>query len=614
MAAKPKLKYSLAQNFVWMLKSIREFDRTLLTWIAMNGVSTALGNMVPIVFPKLIIDELTIGGRTERVIFLAILFGVMLFITNGITGISYGFGAIPSGSMSIRFIALRIKFHQRQNLKSMTMDFENLENPEILDKHAKAERAFYGNYSGLEGMSRQVLTMFRSLLTLIGTISVVIVTGYWLLLIAAVIVTITSIMSDRARIKTKQIQDELAPNNRKIEYLQNMTTDFTYGKDIRIFGFKNFILGKFKEAKETDFSGSKKIFKIELFNSNIGAVLTGIQEAAVYAWMCYKVIAGAINIGSFLMYVASMATFSAAMKEIVQGFVDLQQQSAVINDYREYDDLIDTPPTGAKPPESIRDKGAEIEFENVSFKYPGSEQYALKNVSFKINLREKLAIVGLNGAGKSTFVKLLMRLYKPESGRILMNGTDVQTYSRDEYYKLFGAVFQEIYTFAFSVAENISLEKYDKTNMQRVKETIELAGLQDKIATLKKGIDTPMMKNLDLEGVEFSGGEMQKLALARALYKDAPFIVLDEPTAALDALAEERLYLNFDELCKGKTAIYISHRLASTQFCDRIVLFDQGGIAECGTHTQLLAGGGKYAELFNIQAQYYRDNPESEAI
>jgi ATP-binding cassette subfamily C protein len=608
MKTKEKPRYTLAQNFAWMLRSIREFDPALFAWIAMNAVSTALGNMVPIVMPKLIIDELTGGGSTDRVILLAVLFGAALFITGSITGISYGFGTIPSGSMSIRFIALRIRFHARQNLKNMTMDFQNLENPEILDMSQRAERAMYGNYEGVEGMSRLVLTMFRSLLTLLGTISVVVVMGYWLLLVAIAVLAVNYIVSNRARIRDKQILDDLAPTNRKIRYMEDMTSDFRYGKDLRIFSLKDFVLQRLSAEHNTSFEGGVKRQKLALFSGNVGSVTTLVQEIAMYAWLCRQVITGAINIGSFLMYITSIRTFSASLDELLDGFVSLQRQSAVICDYRAYVDLPDAKTGGAPVPEEKLTGGGTVEFEHVSFKYPGSDQYALRDVSFRIDLHEKLAVVGLNGAGKSTFIKLLMRLYSPESGRILLDGTDIQTYDLNQYFRLFSAVFQEINTFAFTVAENISLQEYDITDLGGVRLSLEKAGLLEKINELPKGIDTPMLKNLDPDGVEFSGGETQKLALARALYKNAPFIVLDEPTAALDALAEERLYNEFDKLTRDKTAVYISHRLASTRFCDRVLLFENGTIAECGTHEALLAAGGKYAELFSVQAQYYRNS------
>lgn len=602
-----KRKYTLSQNFTWMLRYIREFDPPLLVWIAINAVATAAGNIVPIVFPKLIIDELTGGvGGTERVIWLAVIFGAAMFVTTGVTAISYGTAPpVPSGSMSIRFIALRLKFHVMQNLKNMTMDFEHLENPEVLDMASRATRAMDGNYVGVEGMSRQVLTMLRSLLTLIGTVAVVAVMGRWVLLVTLALLVVNYLLSDKARKREKEIRDSLAPTDRKVRYLEDMSGDFAYGKDIRLFSLKDLILGRLTKEQATAFAGNDKILKLWL-NVGHGQSLTALaQEALMYAWLCRRVIVGTVGIGSFLMYITSIRTFSSALNDILDGFSSLQQQSAVITDYRAYIDIPDAP-SGTGTPDAD-ENGAEIEFAGVSFKYPGGDKYALQNVSFKIRAKEKLAVVGLNGAGKSTFIKLLMRLYSPESGRILLNGVDIQTYDREEYFKLFAAVFQDINMFAFTVAENISMRAREKTDAPRVRRALELAGLSAKIDSLPKGAATSMLKNLDLDGAELSGGETQKLALARALYKNAPFIVLDEPTAALDALAEERLYLEFDKLTQGKTAVYISHRLASTRFCDRIALFEDGMIAECGTHDELLLRGGKYAGLFNIQAQYYRD-------
>jgi ABC-type multidrug transport system fused ATPase/permease subunit len=613
MKEKVKPRNSIVRNVLFVLRSIREFDPHLLTWILLNAVFTALGNMVPIVMPKLIVDELTTGGSVNRVIILAVIFGAAMFISNGITAMTYGTAPpIPSGSLSIRFIALRMRFHARQNLKNMSMDFQNLEDPEILDMASKATRAMESNYTGLEGMSRLVVTSFRSLLTLIGTLSVILVMGYWVLLATIAVLAVNYLVSNRARKRDKQVQDSLTSTNRKISYMEDMTNEFGYGKDIRLFGMKDFILKKFTNEQAKQFKGRSSILRFWLFSGHIQSVTALLQEIVMYTWLCWRVIAGSINIGSFLMYITSIRTFSVSLGGLLDDYSSLQQQSAVINDYRAYTELPDSPSGTDMPPEGIRHSGAEIEFEHVSFRYPGSESYALSDVSFKIKVRGKLAVVGLNGAGKSTFIKLLMRLYTPESGRILLGGIDIQTYARDAYFRLFSAVFQEINTFAFTIAENVSLCEYEKTDIERVKRSLELAGLSEKIASLPKGIDTAMLKNLEKDGVEFSGGETQKLALARALYKDAPLIVLDEPTAALDALAEERLYREFDKLSRDKTAIYISHRLASTRFCDRVVMFDNGKITECGTHDELLISGGKYAELFNVQAQYYRDDEKTE--
>ncbi len=246
-------------------------------------------------------------------------------------------------------------------------------------------------------------------------------------------------------------------------------------------------------------------------------------------------------------------------------------------------------------------QGCTFEFENISFRYPGREEYALKNVSIKISAGKRLTIVGLNGAGKSTFIKLLIRLYEPGEGRILLND------NKQEYYRIFSVVFQEIQMFAFTVAENISMSEYSKTDLPHAISCIQKAGLGTKILALPKGIDTLVLKVIDKDGIEFSGGENQKLVLARALYKNGPIVVLDEPTAALDALAEERLYNEFDNLIGGKIAISLSHRLSSTRFCDRVAMFEEGRIIEIGTHQELMDRDGRYAEIFGMQAKYYNE-------
>lgn len=237
-----------------------------------------------------------------------------------------------------------------------------------------------------------------------------------------------------------------------------------------------------------------------------------------------------------------------------------------------------------------------------------------KNLSLKIKAGQKLAIVGVNGAGKTTFIKLLCRLYEPTEGEILLNGVNVKEFNKEEYYKLFSAVFQDIKVMAFSVAENVALKEIDNIDRDRVKDSLGRADLSEKINALEKNIDTNLLKIFDENGIELSGGQNQKLALARALYKDGDIIVLDEPTAALDAIAEYKTYLKFNELIGDKTAIYVSHRLASTRFCDVIAFFENGKIKEYGTHEELLEKNGLYKEMFQVQAQYYREDSVVEGV
>ena len=249
-----------------------------------------------------------------------------------------------------------------------------------------------------------------------------------------------------------------------------------------------------------------------------------------------------------------------------------------------------------------------IEFKDVSYKYLKAEKYALRHLNLKINAGERLAVVGLNGAGKTTMIKLLLRLYDPTEGVITLNGVDIKKYDREEYYKLFAPVFQDVETFAFPIAENVSMKTGADTDKDRVVKALDEAGLKEKIEGLKKGIDTYITNIVEDDGIDLSGGEKQKLALARALYKDADVVVLDEPTSALDAIAEQQLYERFDRMIGKKSAVYISHRLASTRFCDNIAMFKDGEMIEYGSFDELMSKNGEYANMFNIQAKYYNED------
>ena len=262
---------------------------------------------------------------------------------------------------------------------------------------------------------------------------------------------------------------------------------------------------------------------------------------------------------------------------------------------------------GTLPVEKRTDNEYEIEFKNVSFKYPGSENYALKNFNLKFNIGQRMAVVGMNGSGKTTMIKLLCRLYDPTEGEITLNGFNIKNYNYDEYMSIFSVVFQDFKLFSFTLGQNVAASV--DVDEQKAEECLSTAGLAERLRNMAKGMETPLYKDFEEDGVEISGGEAQKIALARALYKDAPFIVLDEPTAALDPVAEFEIYSKFNEIVGGKTAIYISHRLSSCRFCDDIAVFHEGELIQRGSHDTLIAdGGGKYHELWIAQAQYYQEN------
>ena len=313
------------------------------------------------------------------------------------------------------------------------------------------------------------------------------------------------------------------------------------------------------------------------------------------------------TVGDFSLYLSTIRTFNSSVQGLLTSYLDILNNGQYLKNYFEFMNL----------PTMLEDKKADIfvgdsmvfTFDNVSYKYPGQDNYVLKNINIEINSGEKLAIVGENGAGKTTLVMLLMRMFNPTEGRILLNGTDIRQFSAEEYFKMFSTVFQDFKLFAFQIKDNVSsLDESGRDVGQRVNLAIDKVGLRPKIDSLKKGINTYIDKIYENDGVLLSGGESQRIAIAQALYKDAPVIILDEPTASLDPRVETEIYTKFDKITTGKTAIYITHRLGSIRFCDRAIVLKDGQLLDIGSHDELMHNCPHYAELYNMQAQFYTNS------
>ena len=386
-------------------------------------------------------------------------------------------------------------------------------------------------------------------------------------------------------------------------YYSNLATD------VRMYR-QDKICDRYIRNKE-DFFGSNGLFAhlawgpMGLFSA-AGAATSVIFTGIVYAFVCLKALAGAFGLGSVTQYVASITKVSGGMSSLVSTLGLMRNNTSFLEVTYEFLDIPDNMYQGSLTVEKRRDRKYQVEFRNVSFKYPGSETYALRGVNMKFEIGKRLAVVGMNGSGKTTFIKLLCRLYDPTEGEILLNGIDIRKYNYREYMDIFSVVFQDFKLLSLKLGENVASKvDYDK---DLVIDCLEKAGISDRLAEMKSGTDTYLYKDYDKDGVDVSGGEAQKIAIARALYKDAPFIILDEPTAALDPIAEAEIYSKFDEIAGDKTAIYISHRLSSCKFCDEIAVFHEGAVIQQGTHATLLADEyGKYYELWNAQAQYYTE-------
>ncbi len=397
--------------------------------------------------------------------------------------------------------------------------------------------------------------------------------------------------------------------NSFFSFFGNLGTIREYAEDVRIYRQWDFC-DKYGMAKDYTF-GSKGVFA-KLARGPMGAysaasaAVSVAFTGAVYLFVCLKAWAGAFGLGAVTQYVASVSRMAQSVGKLVGALGDLRNNAPFLELNFAFLDIPNKMYQGSLTVEKRRDRKYEVEFRDVSFRYPGSKTYALRHVSIKFEIGKRLAVVGQNGSGKTTFIKLLCRLYDPTEGVILLNGIDIRKYNYAEYMQIFSIVFQDFKLFAMKLGENVAVKTaYDE---ERVKDCLEKAGFGERLAELPDGLETYLYKKLSEKGVDISGGEAQKIAIARALCKDSPFIVLDEPTAALDPLAEAEIYAKFNDIAGDKTAIYISHRLSSCKFCDEILVFDEGRVVQQGTHAALESDvGGKYHELWHAQAQYYTE-------
>lgn len=399
--------------------------------------------------------------------------------------------------------------------------------------------------------------------------------------------------------------------NRAFHFYTNMMKNHQLGKDVRIYGEQHLIGKAFDHFLDSDAPFMREVSGRQSRFRGIGAAISSLISGFIYLFVGLKAQAGLISIGSVVQYVGAISQFTTGFAQLISSSTDLWQNTEYV---KLYFDFLDTPNPkhkGTLPVDRQSDNDCMIEFRHVSFKYPGSDTWALCDLSVKLSTGQHFAIVGRNGSGKTTFIKLLTRLYDPQEGEILLNGINIKKYDYQAYLSLFSVVFQDFQLFAFPIGQNVATSS--DYNAPRVMNCLDLAGAGERIRHMSKGLKTPLYK-VDADGVEISGGEAQKIAIARALYKDAHFVLLDEPTAALDPVAEFDVYSKFQSIAGGKTAIYISHRLSSCRFCDCILVFDKGRLIQSGTHRELLSHeDGQYYKLWNAQAQYYREQGRNEA-
>lgn len=601
-------EYGVISNCRYIFEKFVKYRKSLILFIITGSIAAASMTYLWSFIGKLVIDMIEQQASSPDKDIKPLLY--LTLITSAAELLFMWLNTVSSMKMSVGFTYVRLMIIKERIAKTLGMEYEALETPEMLDRLQKAKRATAGDWQGVQGMMTYMQVMGVQIISV--TIAVAIMTTFnpWIILIIVVLSFAQFLFFDYIRKKDKkEMWDAMMPHWRKLEYMENVTTDFSYAKDIRLFGMQKYLAKKQIDVYEEELRHWIKSRQYWIYNTIFAHGISLLRQLIIIGWLVYSVVFNGLSIGNFTLYTASAAAFSNAINEILQALSALRERSAHTDDYRSFMDIPSADDKSQTIPIPPADKYT-FEFKNVSFKYRGQEKYALKNVNLTLHAGEKLAVVGLNGAGKSTFIKLLLRLYDVTEGCILMNGTDIRKFDRKEYYELFAPAFQDVMVFAFPVAENVSMKEPFNTDKAEAEKMLRLAGLGDKLDKLEKGVDTELLKVLYDDGVDLSGGEKQKLALARALYKKSKIIVLDEPTAALDALAEFRLYQSFNELVGDRTAVYISHRLSSTRFCDRVAMFKDGKMVEIGTHDSLMEADGAYADMFRVQAQYYVEDKD----
>ncbi len=593
------MKYRVLPNIRWVMGEAFRYDRWMAAAILLFAFGQYFRNLITTCMDKYIVELASAGFGEVRLLAICLLLfaGNFFFYTVYVTAGTYT-GYIGFRKSVDHFFGLLVQ-------KCMDTDYENNEKMENNNNLNKAREGVVATASYTPITIRSTIQRTLELFTFSAILSML-----DLRLVPIVILpSVAAYFIQHHKMEwVWNMADHWQLYDRQMDYINRAAKDLKYAKDVRIFGMQEWFEKLFARSftERLDWYRQQDAWD---FRHNLLLVLVKCSgKLAAYIYVIWQVVHGEIGVGDFVLYLNSVMRLSSAMDTWCENISGYQWLSNNINYIRAYLETEDhTRRKGGVP---LPDGACEIEFRNVSYTYFGASAPTIKNLSFTLKAGEKLALVGLNGAGKTTVVKLMCGLYDPTEGEIFLNGTNVKEYNRKEYFRLFSAVFQDGMLLPASVAENVTGQVAGQIDRERMFSCMKKAGIYEKVMDLAQKEKTRFGRGVYDEAVDFSGGEKQKLALAKALYKDAPVLLLDEPTAALDAIAEQEMYLNYVGFSKGKSSLFISHRLASTRFCDRIMLLADGRVKECGSHEELMGLDGEYAKLFRIQSSYYNEKKE----
>lgn len=598
MKKKSKNKsHSFFGNTVFMFRTIGKWDKALIPLNTVYDIFNALGELCVASFATAL--TYCIENQKGLVSIMLVVLAVSVINFTIYASLNIMWQKIDSKRLQIQR-----NFEILLGQKVMDMDFDLFEGPLGREKYQKAKNTLASDriYAFLE----QYGALFTMLLLTFIYGSATVMLNPWLILILTGLEALKLVYVSLETRLINKTKDPIAKIDRHLTYVNRLSRDFSTAKDVRLYRLREYLIHRSKY-----FIGERKFWTQKMYfyyfcTDMISLVLSIGIEIGIFAYIIYSMLHGNISVTQLVFFVFTVTEYAAFVTNVGEKVIRCVQIDADIDNLREFLDIKNNSRNigGKSLPTSLP---YEIELKNASFTYPESDNAVLKNINLKLKKGENLALVGVNGAGKTTLVKIICGLYRPTEGKVLVNGTDITEFNRNDYYKTISAVFQDPRFLPCTVLENVSMLPEKESDREKFFDCIKKAGLHDKILSLRQKENTPLIKTVNENAVEFSGGEAQRLLLARAIYKDAPVLILDEPTAALDPIAENEIYLQYSEISKNRTSVYISHRLSSTRFCDRIVLLDNSEIAEVGTHDELMALGGKYAEMFNIQSKYYRE-------
>lgn len=601
METKKKAKFSMARCIGYMLSLAWNHRKSVIGVSILLAIVSVVLNLVQLYVAPQILERVEQQATMGELLGTIALFSAAIFLL--MTARSY----IDKNTMISRCY-IRTKIIKSMARKSCKTSYPNQKDPAFRKLLNGASAATGGNSEATEN----VWTTLTDLLTnVLGFIIYLMLLSELNLILAAIVVATTVLgffVGKYLRGWGWRHREEWNTHRNKIQYVASEAEDLAFAKDIRIFGLKNWMEELYDGAVRLldDFAARRE--KVYLWADLLDLVLSFLRNGIAYLYLISYTLRNGLPASDFLLYFAAISGFTSWVTGILSQVTQLYKECLEISTVLEFIEY----------PEPFRFEGGrpipvsdsyELTLENVTFRYPGTEKNLFENLNLTIRPGEKLAIVGLNGAGKTTLVKLLCGFYDPTEGRVLLNGIDIREFNRQDYYGLLSAVYQDFSLMDTTIAENIAVQSED-IDEKRVRDCLRKAGLMEFVDSLPQGLESHVGRDVYLDGILFSGGQTQRLVLARALYKDGPILVLDEPTAALDPIAENDIYMKYNEMTTGKTSLFISHRLASTRFCDRIIFLADGKIAEEGTHIELLALDGEYAKLYEVQSRYYQEGGE----